>query len=176
MRRIALALLVLLLVGCSEPAGLVIGESVGPDFEAVALEFWEEFEVFAEARLACFGPVTLEASFEIEDRARYEWTTHTIVVRVPQDPESLKGSLAHELTHHVERVCEEHEEVREGYLLAMGYPPDADWFAGDRWATTPSERFAEATVEVMLGERERTGDVLLAEDEVVITALWWEGR
>lgn len=176
MRRIALALLVLLLLGCSEPAGLIIGDSVGSDFEAVALEFWEEFEVFAEARLACFGPVTLEASFELEDRARYEWTTQTVVVRVPQSPESLMGSLAHELTHHVERRCPAHEEVREQYLRAMGYPPDADWFAGDRWATTPSERFAEATAEAMLGTRERTADVLLADAEVVVAALWWEGR
>ncbi|NND83519.1 MAG: hypothetical protein HKN46_00050 [Acidimicrobiia bacterium] len=176
MRWIVLAASLLVLASCSEPAGLVMGDSVGSDFEAVALEFWDDFETFAEERLDCFGPVTLEASFEIEDRARYEWTTKTIVVRVPHSPESLRGSLVHELVHHVERECPAHEEVRGQYLAAMGFPPDADWFAGDRWATTPSERFAEATVEVMLGARERTGDVLLSEDELVIAALWWEGR
>ncbi|UCG40575.1 MAG: hypothetical protein JSV07_09040 [Acidimicrobiia bacterium] len=176
MRRIALVSLLVLIVSCSEPADLVIGDSVGPDFEAVALEFWDEFEEFATDRLDCFGPVTLEASFEIEDRAVYEWTTKTIVVRVPHSPESLRGSLVHELVHHVERECSEHEDFRADYLSAMGFPTDADWYAGDRWATTPSERFAEATVEVMLGARERTGDVLLSEEELVIAALWWEGR
>ena len=176
MRWIVLAFLTLLIGGCSQPAGFVIGDSVGPDFEIVINEFWGDFEAFASERLDCFGPVTLEASFEIEDRAVYEWTSKTMVVRVPQSPESLRGSLVHELVHHVERECPAHEDVREQYLLAMGYPPDADWFAGDRWATTPSERFAEATVEVMLGARERTGDVILSEDELVIAALWWEGR
>lgn len=176
MRWFGLVAAVLAVVGCSPPEGLVVGESVGPDFEAVAVGLWEEFEVFAAPRLDCLGPVTLEASFDLEDRALYEWTTRTIVVRVPQSPESLRGSLVHELAHHAERQCADHAEVRSDFLAAMGARPDADWYSGDRWATTPSERFAEATAEVMLGERERTADVILSEDELAIAAGWWAGR
>ena len=55
---IALAAALLALAGCSEPAGLVIGDSVGPDFEVVIAEFWEEFEVFAEERTEPLAEVT----------------------------------------------------------------------------------------------------------------------
>ena len=81
----------------------------------------------------------------------------------------------HELAHHVEHDCADHEKGRAAMLEAMGFPSDADWFAGDRWPETPSERFAEATVELMLGTRELAADVFLTDEELQAVADWWAG-
>lgn len=145
------------------------------DFATVAIELWDEFEVFAAGRLDCFGPVTIQASTTLTDRAQYEPLEQTITVLVPRSIPSLRESLVHELAHHVEHECPAHETGRASMLEAMGFPPDAAWFEGDRWPETPSERFAEATVKLLLGGREIAADVFLTEAELQSVARWWSG-
>lgn len=146
------------------------------DFTEVADDLWDEFEVFAAARLDCFGPVTVQASTTLADRAQYEPPVATITVRVPRSIPALRESLVHELAHHVEHDCPDHEDGRPRLLAAMGLPSDTAWFEGERWPETPSERFAEATVELLLGERERAADVFLTEEEMQAVADWWVGN
>ncbi len=166
----------LVLAACSSPPpDLLIGETMAGDFTAVANETWDEFEVFARARLDCFGPVTVQASTSLEDRAQYEPQTRTITVLVPRSIPSLRESLVHELAHHVEHDCADHLAARPALLAVMGFVPGEPWFEGERWPDTPSERFAEATVELLLGDRERAADVFLSEDELAAVAAWWSG-
>ncbi len=165
----------LVLAACSPAPELIIGETMAGDFTGVANDLWAEFEVFASARLDCFGPVTVQASTSLGDRAQYEPATRTITVLVPRSIPSLRESLVHELAHHVEHDCPAHLDGRPAMIAAMGFPPDAAWFEGDRWPETPSERFSEATVELMLGTRERAADVFLSEEERAAVAAWWSG-
>ena len=173
---VVVPIVLILLIACTPPPDLVIGETMAGDFTAVAVELWAEFEVFAAGRLDCFGSVTIQASTTLDDRAQYEPLERTITVLVPRSIPSLRESLVHELAHHVESACPAHEEGRASMLEAMGFPAEAPWFEGDRWPETPSERFAEATVELLLGEREIAADVFLTETELQSVAQWWSGE
>ncbi len=145
----------------ARPPRLVVAESVGADFEALALETWDRFLTLFRAQQHCFGDVRLEAAYSLDSRAGYDLDTATATVRVPGTAAMLQSGLIHEWAHHVEFQCRAHQELRLAFLAAQGLPLDTPWrpageaseVAADEWAGVPSEQYAEAVVELVLGGR-----------------------
>ena len=150
-------------------------ESVPDDLRTLAEEAWEDFLAAVPARHDCFPAVTLEAAWELDTRAEYRPDSATLVVRVPGTPATLRSELLHEFAHHVEFTCSEHDELREDLLRAQGFPADSDWFGGHSWETTPSEHYAEATVELVEGRRTHQGGILLTPAAVDVVRKWGAG-
>jgi hypothetical protein len=180
MRR-AVALAVLLvgalagaLVLARADAGPIIrfDETVPDDLGAVASAAWDDFLAAHPHRLNCIQPVTLTAAWQLGDRAEYRPETATITLRVPGTAPNLSDSLVHEFAHHVEFTCPEHEELRGAFLEAQGFPATADWFEGSAWETTPSEQYAEATVEMVLGRRAHRGGIIVSDEAVAVVRQW----
>jgi len=136
-------------------AELVIGESVAADFAALAEAAHGRFVAAAPAVESCMGSLRLEAAADLDDLALYEQSSATVHLRVPATAASLEASLVHEFAHHLEVVCESHQSLRSEFLIAQGYPADTDWFGEVAWEKRPSEQFAEAVVQVVVGSRSR---------------------
>lgn len=150
-------------------------DTVPNDLRDLADETWDDFLEAFPARWDCIPPPTLHAAWELETRAEYEPRTATLSVRVPGTPATLRSELIHEFAHHVEFVCEDHAELRPGFLAAQGFDPDTAWFNGDAWETTPSEQYAEAVVELIEGRRTFFGGIVLSDTAVAVIADWGSG-
>ena len=152
---------------------LQIAESVAADFASLATETFDDFVAAAPGAANCIGAPTLEATEELDDLATYDQPSVTIRVRVPATAPSLQGSLTHELAHHVEVACASHLRLRPTFLAAQGHAPDTAWFGEGAWEDRPSEQFAEAVVEVVLGRRSRNRLRLrLAPEAVEVVSDW----
>lgn len=181
-RTITLALLVvavataaILLARPDTAPELLYGESVPADLRSLADETWSDFLEAHPARVGCISAVTLEAAWELDTRAEYRPDTATLAVRVPGTPATLRSQLIHEFAHHLEFTCPEHQELRAGFLRAQGFPADAAWFEGETWETTPSEQYAEATVEMIEERRTHQGGILLKADATRVVREWGLG-
>jgi hypothetical protein len=175
------------IMGCAvrnnEPE-LIVGESVASDFRLVAEETWASFLEVFRARADCFGPVTLQAERSLESRAVYDPGTATVTVRVPATPAILRGALVHEFAHHVEFQCQEHMELRPVFLGALGLPADTEWRPGSGPAgapssvrtDVPSEQYAEATVNLVLGRRPVTTGVRVSDEAIRAVQVWATGK
>jgi hypothetical protein len=158
-----------------DPPRLIIGESVAGDFAGLAEATFDRFASAAPALRSCIGTIRLEAADELGDLARYDPATQVIRVRVPATAPSLEQSLVHEFAHHVERVCTSHIDLRAEFLEAQGQPPATEWFADVSWVDRPSEQFAEAVVEVVLGSRSRNQlQLRLTPEAIGLVAAWIE--
>lgn len=159
---------------------LVIESSVASDFRALAVETWTKFLATFEARSDCFGPVRLRADRNLSSRAAYDPSTATVTVRVPATAAVLREALVHEWAHHLEFQCQAQQQLRPAFLQAQGLPPDTPWRPDDtpadtpveKWASIPSEQFAEATVELVLGRRQVKTGVHVAPEAVQVIARW----
>lgn len=178
-RALALAVLVVgvvagaLLLARPDPApALRFDDSVPDDLRAVAVQAWDDFFAVHPQRLDCIPPVTLTAAWELADRAEYRPGTATVIIRVPGTAPNLADSLVHEFAHHVEFTCPEHEELRGAFLEAQGFPVTTAWFEGTAWETTPSEQYAETTVEVVLGRRTHRGGVVVSDEAATVVRQW----
>lgn len=165
----ALVAISLLLAGCIPLASptpatlprLIADDSVAADFSTLAQSTWQEFLRAFRGRVNCFGDVHLHAADSLPSRALYEPKTVTVTVRVPGTPAMLRSALIHEWAHHVEFACPAQKEMRSAFLAAQGLSPDTLWRPDDTpantpegaWATIPSEQYAEATIELVLGSR-----------------------
>ncbi len=154
---------------------LVIEPTVADDFAALATTTWQQFLAVFAPRSACFGSVHLRADPHLQSRAAYDPTTATVTVRVPGTPAFLREALVHEWAHHVEFQCPEHLVLRPAFLMAMGRPADTAWFQGDSWETIPSEHYAEATVELVLGRRQILTAIHVTPAMVAVVQRWSEG-
>jgi hypothetical protein len=163
-RNLLIPILVVALAGggvLTPPPRLLVGESVGPDFEALARETWNRFLAVFWARRDCFGDVRLEAAYRLDSRAGYDPATATATVRVPGTRAMLQSGLVHEWAHHIEFQCWAHQALRPAFLAAQGLPPGTPWrppeanigLTGGEWAGIPSEQYAEAVVDLVLGGR-----------------------
>ncbi len=150
-------------------------ESVGSDLRAVASVTWDRFRHAFAGRAGCFGDVRLAASADLPDRAGYHADTATVTVRVPATASLLEASLVHEFAHHVEAHCPEHRLLRSAFVAAQGAGDSAGWFRGDGWEAIPSEQYAEATVQVVLGRRLGSRPVRLSPQAVAAVAAWAQG-
>jgi hypothetical protein len=181
-RKLGNALMVLALV--TLVGGVAPGESVGPDFEALARETWERFLVQFRARWSCFGDVRLEAAYGLNSRAGYNPQAATATVRVPGTAAMLQSALLHEWAHHVEFQCPAHEGLRPAFLAAQGLPSHTAWrpdvlpdeIPASSWAEIPSEQYAEAVIEVVLGGRPVPTNVRLSREAVHVVAEWARGE
>jgi hypothetical protein len=199
MRLVALLLASALLIGaaltaCARPGSpgarprLIADDSVADDLRALAQETWARFLVAFAGRTDCFGDVRLTASFDLTDRAAYDPRQATVTVRVPGTAAMLQSALIHEWAHHVEHQCPAHRELRPAFLAAQGISPDTPWrldnagasaqanAAGPAWADTPSEQYAEAAIEVVLGHRPIPTTAHVRPAAVEVLAAWAAGR
>jgi hypothetical protein len=166
---------------------LLVDESVGKDLEALALETWDQFLAVFWARRDCFGDVHLRAAYTLGSRAGYDPDTATVTVRVPGTAAMLQSGLIHEWAHHVEFQCEAHQELRAAFLAAQGLTLDTPWRPDDAhrrpadapasdWAEIPSEQYAEATIELVLGGRPIPTQVHVTLEAIDVVGEWAAGR
>jgi len=163
-----------------DPPQLVMGESVHADLAALAQETWDQFLTVFRVRWDCFGDVRLEAAYGLESRAGYDPDTATVTVRVPGTAAMLQSGLVHEWAHHIEFQCPAHEELRPAFLAAQGLPPNTPWRPADLpayvpssvWADIPSEQYAEAVVELVLGGRPIPTGARVSPEAVHVVGEW----
>jgi hypothetical protein len=147
-----LAVAVFAAVGAGR-ASLRFTDGTPDDLRAVATDAWHRF---SEAFPRCaerMGGVTVGVAWELADRARYEPGPALVLARAPGTAANLEASLLHEYAHHAEHRCPPGAAFRARFTVAAGLPPGKPWRAGGSWEQTPSERFAEAAVIHVLGER-----------------------
>jgi hypothetical protein len=164
---------VMLALTSSKPAPELHFDSTVPDdLRAVAAEAWDGFLAAHPARMDCIDPINLSAAWELDDRAEYRPGTSTVVIRVPGTAPNLINDLTHEFAHHVEFTCPEHHDLRHAFLAAQGFPATTPWLDGTAWETTPSEQYAEATVEAVLGRRTHHGGIHISDEAVAVVRQW----
>jgi len=148
-------------VGAPHPRLIIDDASVGADLRTLADETWQQFLGAFPAQNSCMGDVRLEADRQLGSRAAYAPKTATVTVRVPGTPAMLKSALVHEWAHHLEFQCAGQRSIRPAFLAAQNLPPDTPWrpdgasavMPTGQWAAIPSEQFAEAAIELVLGHR-----------------------
>lgn len=179
MRAVAIALLALAapLAACAGDAPfarIVVRQDVPADVAAEIATVEERYRsVFAD-RLDCIGDVSLWLVSDVDGGdARYLPGRSWIEVEIPTSPARFRDSLAHELAHHVEASCEAGDELRRA-LIAVA-DPGGQWDGQERWEDRPSEQWAEAVVQLLLGERVRYGRRMPMSDEVMAAAEAWIG-
>jgi len=150
-------------------------ETVPEDLRSLATATWEEFTEFHQARTDCLRHVTLAAAWELDSRGEYRPDSSLVVVRVPGTVATLRNEMVHEFAHHIEFTCDSHRNLREDFLEAQGFAPTTPWFEGPSWETTPSEHYAEATVEIVLGMRHHHGNIHITEAAADVVRRWARG-
>lgn len=179
MRRfelLALAVLLTMAVGSDASVDRVprldLHDDVPHDLRALAEGTWARFLDAFPARTACIPDVALVASWELADRAEYRPEPPTVLVRIPATAGQLETALVHEFAHHLEFQCAAHGAIRTAFLGTQGIPDHHPWFAGGSWEATPSEQFAEATVEVVLGRRSLHRLLSISEEATALIEAW----
>ena len=187
-RRLVAQLAVLAAVAAT--AFLVVGAARG-DGSAPRLRFTQDvptdvrrasdatFERFLDrfaGRVACLDDVSVELVRVVDGGdARYVTGDRRIDIRIPTTPSRYEESLAHELAHHLERTCDQFEPLRvalEPLIGGEGVP----WASGPIWEEIPSERFAEAVVELVNGVRIRHVDTVMVDPVALdLIARWGSG-
>ncbi len=170
----------LLVVGSRVPARpeptLAMDPSVAPDLQALAQETWARFLAAFPAQRGCIRDVTLVADPDLSDRAVYHVPTATVRVKVPGSAARLRAALVHEWAHHLEITCPAHRELRPAFLRSLGLPVEAPWFQGQAWEATPSEIYAEAAVELVLGSRSMPTKARVPSAAVERLRVWAQAR
>ncbi len=159
---------------------LIMDDSVAADFAALAFETWDLFLAVFQARADCFGDIYLKAAYDLDSRASYSPESATVTVRVPATPAMLQGALVHEWAHHLEFQCAEHHELRPAIRIAQGFPLDTPWRPDNTpahapardWAMIPSEHYAEATIELVLGERSIPTQIRITREAIHVIDAW----
>ncbi len=166
------------------PPRLIADDTVGDDFRAVAEETWDQFLTVFRARTDCFGDVHLHAAYDLNNRAAYDPATATVTVKVPAAAAMLQGALIHEWAHHIEFQCDAQRKLRPAFLEAQGLPPGTPWRPDNdpantpesEWANIPSEQYAEATIELVLGSRQIPTTARVSVEAVRVIAQWASGK
>lgn len=126
--------------------------------------------VFA-ARRGCIGGAELQLVRDVDDGdARYVAAEALIEIEIPTSARRFRDSLVHELAHHVDHSCPDADVLRTDVMTAIGA---TDWTGQARWEQRPSELWAEAVVEIVLGERVRFERSVPLEHGVVDAARRW---
>jgi hypothetical protein len=171
----AIGVAVILLAAADSPPQLLHDDGVPADLRSLADETWNDFLNAHPARLDCISSPTLEAAWQLDSRAEYRPDTATLAVRVPGTPATLRSELIHEFAHHLEFTCPAHRDLRADFLRAQGFAADTPWDQGETWEETPSEQYAEATVELVDGRRSHRGGIRLTTDAVEVVREWGQG-
>lgn len=163
---------------------LVVDNSVADDLRVVADETWGKFLAVFQARADCFGDVHLHAAYDLDKRAAYNPATTTVTVKVPATAAMLQGALIHEWAHHIEFQCDAQKELWPAFLAAQELPANTPWRTDYTpantpeiaWADIPSEQYAEATIEVVLGSRQIPTTARVSAEAVLVIAKWASGK
>jgi len=158
--------------------------SVAPALQSLADETWRQFLVVFQARQNCFGEIHLHAAYDLDDRATYDPATAVVTVKVPATVAMLQGALIHEWAHHIEYQCQAHQELRPAFLAAQGLPLETPWRTDNSlaktsqaaWGDLPSEQYAEAAIELVLGSRRIPTTARVSPQAVQILAAWAAGK
>jgi hypothetical protein len=133
-----------------------------------------EFVAVFAPRQGCTGGAELHLVREIDDGdARYVAAEALIEIEIPTSPRRFRESLVHELAHHVAHACPDADVLRADVMTAVGA---IDWNGQERWDQRPSELWAEAVVEIVLGERIRFGRSIALDADLVRAARRWIDR
>ena len=153
---------------------IAFADGTPEDLQRLATAAWAEFITAFPGRRHCIGPVTVAPAKGLGDRAEYEPEGALVTVRVPGTAPNLRASLVHEFAHHLDYTCPRVRLFRPRFLAAQGMAPTRSWFRGASWEETPSEQFAEAAVEVVLGRTSRLR--LHARGDALQAMRAWAGR
>jgi hypothetical protein len=159
---------------------LIADDSVASDLRVLADGTWQKFTAAFEVRSGCFGDVRLHAARDLGSRAAYDPETATVMVQVPATVAMLESALVHEWAHHIEFQCPDQEELRPVFLAALGLPVDTPWRPDDTsakmpaadWSRIPSEQYAEAVVEYVLGRRPIPTGAVVRQAAIDVIAQW----
>ncbi len=163
---------------------LLADDSVGDDLRAVAVEAWQLTLAAFRGRSDCFGDVRLRTAPNLAGRGSYDPATATVTVRVPATAAMLQSALIHEWAHHIEFQCAAHSALRPAFLAAQRLPADTPWrpdrapaaMPESAWAMIPSEQYAEAVVELVLGSRPIPTTARVRVEAIQAIAEWAAGR
>ena len=144
------------------PPSVTYGEVAPDDLRALTQSTWARFTAAFPARRSCLTPVTVTGAWELGDRARYDPDRALVTVRIPGTAPNVTASLVHEFAHHLDFTCGAHRMLRSAFLAAQDIPEHAPWFGGATWERTPSEHFAEAVTEYVLGPRSAGGRIFVS--------------
>jgi hypothetical protein len=153
-------------------SGLRFAEGTPADLRPVAARAWERFTDAVPSCEGRLGTVTVGVAWELPDRARYEPGPALVLVRAPGTAANLEASLIHEFAHHAECRCGVSPAVRRRFTAAGGSAAGTPWRAGPTWDRTPSERFAEAVVRLVLGHPPAHVLIHLRPEEIDTVARW----
>jgi hypothetical protein len=150
-------------------------DGVPDDLRALASSTWERFLQAFPARWECLPDVTLHGAWRFGSRGAYDPGRRLVTVRIPGTAPNLAATMVHEFAHHLEFTCPQQRGLRARFLSAQGFPPGTPWRRGHRWAQIPSEQFAQATIQVVLG---RQPDTLVLVRAAALAAIrdWGLGR
>ncbi len=166
-----LGLLALAACGGGGPA-LTFAESTPADVRELATGVLADTAAALPAHARCLDGATLVGDRDLADRAEYEPEGARVVLRIPATAGQLTVSLVHELAHHLEFACPAQRDVRAPFLEASGLPGDTRWFEGPSWEETPSEQFAEAVVQLVVGHPDRRRPVHVSARALAVVAGW----
>ena len=162
---------------------LIVGPSVDEGFAALAADTWSRFLVVFAPLAPCLPDVHLQASYTLPARAGYDPVTATVTVRVPGSAARLRAALIHEWAHHLEFQCPQAlDPLRPAFLAAEDFPPHAVWrpadadTVADHWADLPSEHFAEAAIELVLGHNATPTQIRVRSETLAAMRAWIGGR
>jgi hypothetical protein len=140
---------------------------------------WGRFVEAFPGRLDCIDDVLVELVRWVENgESRYVVGQSRVEIMVPVPAAEFRESLVHELAHHVEHTCDEFDELRIVLEPLLGGGA-ASWAGSDDdpWADRPAERWAEAVVEFVNGERIRHADDFDVDAEVLdLIEAWGSDR
>jgi len=147
-------------------------EQTPTDLRVVAAHTWSRFTERFAGRSDCLDDLTVGVAWRLPDRARYDPEEALVLVRAPGTAGNLEASLLHEFAHHAEHRCPIDDVFRRRFLDAAGLPAGTPWRGGGPWDGVPSERFAEATVFLVLGGPPPHVLIRVGPDEVRVVAAW----
>jgi hypothetical protein len=165
---------IVLLTACGETRPhLEMDPSVPEDLEALADETLTMFLAEFPAQHDCIGEATLIAAWELEDRARLDPDTRAVTLRVPATAPQLTESMIHEFGHLLEFACPDQTSLRDRFRDAERLAPGQDWFVAADWKDVPSEHWAEAVVQYVIGFRlAHPGAIPVTPAAVTLVAGW----
>lgn len=131
---------------------LTIVQDLPDDVRAELDPTWAAFLDRFAGRRRCIADVEVVLVDHVDGGdARYVPDGARIEIEIPTTPARFRESLVHELAHHVERTCDDFGELRT--VLHAEFGTERPWAGGDPWVEVPAERWAEAVVQLVNGER-----------------------
>jgi hypothetical protein len=166
------------------PPALEFEAGVPSDVAALAERAWSGFLASIPARHECLGDLRLETDRDLAERGRYEPDRRVVTLRIPHTAPRLERTLMHEFAHHLEFSCPEQTRLRATFSGLQENSPDTTWFGGStasdrpsrRWASIPSEQWAETVTEIVLGPGSADPTITVNSEAKTLVDHWMRGE